>query len=188
MDGLRELIAVDNYEAVKVGGLQQETKSKRVTSQEQSLEKVRQKLYCALPSTHQIWKIKDGGLRWSTWIGTLFARLLFRELKDKSEESCITTTRTRTRRSWGTQAKVSWAMKEAKDRGEDYCDPNHQKEIETRDQIRLNLWAIHLKSPAAALAKALECLEQGEGEPLAFTDVSVSSGSMWRHGCPKSPD
>ena len=40
---------------------------------------------------------------------------------------------------------------------------NHQKEIQTRDQIRLNLWANHLQSPTAALAKALKCLEQGEG-------------------------
>ena len=37
-----------------------------------------------------------------------------------------------------TKAKVLWAMKEAKDKGVDYFDTNHQKEIQTRDQFRLN--------------------------------------------------
>ena len=67
-----------------------------------------------------------------------------------------------------TKAKVLWTMNEAKDRGQDHCDPGHQKELQTRDQFRLNLWAIiHLKSPTTALAKALECLEQSRRAPAA---------------------
>ena len=61
-------------------------------------------------------------------------------------------------------------MKEANDKGVDYYDTNHQQEFETRAQFRLNLWAIHLKSPTAALAKALECLEQGESIPAATSE------------------
>ena len=40
-----------------------------------------------------------------------------------------------------------------------------------RDQIRLGLWQAHLKSPVAALAKALECLEQNEGELLMTSEL-----------------
>ena len=46
-----------------------------------------------------------------------------------------------------------------------------EKEIKTRVQVRPDYWTIHLNNPTAALEKALECLEQGEG---------VSSGaSKW---------
>ena len=69
------------------------------------------------------------------------------------------------------KAKVLWTMKEAKDKGVDFYHTNHQKEIRTRAQFRLNLWAIHLKNPTAALAKALECLDQGESAPSATTVV-----------------
>ena len=30
-------------------------------------------------------------------------------------------------------ARVLWAMKEAKDRGKEYYDPNHKQEIQTRE-------------------------------------------------------
>ena len=43
--------------------------------------------------------------------------------------------------------------REAKDKGVDYYDTNHKK-IQTRAQFRLELWAYHLKSPTAALAKS----------------------------------
>ena len=56
--------------------------------------------------------------------------------------------------------KLLWAMKEAEGKGVDYCDTNHRKEIQTRAQFRLNLWAIELKSSRAALTKELECLDQ----------------------------
>ena len=42
----------------------------------------------------------------------------------------------------------------------------HAKKIQTRSQERLDFWTIHLKSPTAALAKALKGLEQGERVPV----------------------
>ena len=59
---------------------------------------------------------------------------------------------------WRTQKrqKCCGTMNEAKDR------EVHPKEIQTRARLSLDLWTIHLKSPTATLAKALECLEQGE--------------------------
>ena len=42
------------------------------------------------------------------------------------------------------KAKVLWAMKEAKGKGEIFKDAGHGKEIKTRAQFRLDLWAIHL--------------------------------------------
>ena len=57
-------------------------------------------------------------------------------------------------------------MKEATDTEEEHYDPNHQKDIEERNQIRLGLWEVHPKNQMAALAKAPECLEQNEVEPV----------------------
>ena len=67
------------------------------------------------------------------------------------------------------KAKVQWGMKEAKDKGVDYLDTNHQQDIHTRAQFRFNLWAMHQKkkSSTAALAKVLKCLHQGESAPSA---------------------
>ena len=50
-------------------------------------------------------------------------------------------------------------MKEATDREVDSCGTHHSKDIQTRAQLRLSIWAIHLKSPTAALAQAQEFLE-----------------------------
>ena len=58
------------------------------------------------------------------------------------------------------KTKVLWGLKETKDRGVDYSDAGHEKEIKSRAQARLDLGPIHLKNPTAALAKALEGLEQ----------------------------
>ena len=75
-----------------------------------------------------------------------------------------------------TKPKVLWAMKEAKDNGVSCYDANHQHEIQTRAQFRLDFWAIRLKSPTAALAKALACLEHGESAP------SVTCGEVRSFG------
>ena len=61
-------------------------------------------------------------------------------------------------------------MKAAKNREEELYDPIHSKDIEERTQIRLGLWEAHVKSPVAALAKALEYLDWNEGEPGATRD------------------
>ena len=63
------------------------------------------------------------------------------------------------------KANVLWAMKEARDRGVDYYGTNHRKEIQTRSQLEQSKSAIHLKSPTAALAEAMECLAQSEKAP-----------------------
>ena len=51
-------------------------------------------------------------------------------------------------------------LKKQQPNGIDSSDLGSVQKIPTRSQIRLDLWAIHLKSPPAALAKALECTEQ----------------------------
>ena len=61
-------------------------------------------------------------------------------------------------------AKALWSLKEAKDKGTDVYDLGSVQQIQTRFQVRLALWAIHLKSLAAALANALERTEQASCE------------------------
>ena len=68
------------------------------------------------------------------------------------------------------KAKVLWALKEAKDRGVDFHDVSTKRKIKTRAQERLDIWAIHLKHPTAALAKALEGHEQGESVPSVASE------------------
>ena len=62
------------------------------------------------------------------------------------------------------------ATKEAKDKGVNFFDSGHENEIKMRAQPRLDSWAIQFKSPTAALAKALEGLEQGESVPSVASD------------------
>ena len=50
-------------------------------------------------------------------------------------------------------------MKAAWCRVEEYYDPARKEDILGRTETRLELWEEHLKDPIAALAKALECLE-----------------------------
>ena len=40
------------------------------------------------------------------------------------------------------KAKVLWALTEAKDRGVDFHDASHEKELKTRAQVRLDLHCI----------------------------------------------
>ena len=63
-----------------------------------------------------------------------------------------------------------WAMTEAKDEGVNIYDAGREKEIKTRAQFRLDIWAIHVRSPTAALAKTSEGLEQGEIVPSATSE------------------
>ena len=56
-------------------------------------------------------------------------------------------------------ARAPRARKAVEDREEQLHDPVHRKDIQGRTQTRLYLREEHLKSPVAALAKALECLE-----------------------------
>ena len=55
--------------------------------------------------------------------------------------------------------KPFWAMTAAWDRSEEFCDPAGKEDISDRTRTRLDLWEEHLKDPLAALATALECLD-----------------------------
>ena len=55
--------------------------------------------------------------------------------------------------------KPLWKMKAAKDRREDFCDPQRKDNFLGRNQTRLELWEEHLKDPIVALDKALKCVE-----------------------------
>ena len=68
------------------------------------------------------------------------------------------------------KAKVLWTLKEAKGKGVDFCDASHEKEVQTRAQARPDFFAIRLKTPTAALAKALVGLEQGESVPSVASE------------------
>ena len=51
-----------------------------------------------------------------------------------------------TRTSESQKAKGFWAMKAAKDRGEEYYDPARKDKIWGREKIRLELWEEHFKT------------------------------------------
>ena len=57
------------------------------------------------------------------------------------------------------KAKALWAMKAAKDRKEEFCDPAREEDISRRNKTRLELWEEHLKGPIAPLDKAFKCVE-----------------------------
>ena len=50
-------------------------------------------------------------------------------------------------------------MKAAKDRREDFYDPDRKDNILGRNRTRLELWEEHLKDPIVALDKALKYVE-----------------------------
>ena len=57
------------------------------------------------------------------------------------------------------QVQALWATKAAWDRSEEYYDPARKEDILGRTQTRLELCENTSKTPLAALATALECLE-----------------------------
>ena len=57
------------------------------------------------------------------------------------------------------KAKALWKMKTAKDREDDFYDPERKDNIFGRDKTRLELWEEHLKDPIVVLDKALMCVE-----------------------------
>ena len=50
-------------------------------------------------------------------------------------------------------------MKAARERGEEFYDPNRKDNMLGRKQTRLELWEEHLRNPIVALEKALQCVE-----------------------------
>ena len=57
------------------------------------------------------------------------------------------------------KAKALWKMKAAKDRGEEFYDPECKDNILGRNKTRLPLWEEHFKDPIVALDKPLKCVE-----------------------------
>ena len=64
-------------------------------------------------------------------------------------------------------------MKAVRDRSEEFCDPARKEDISGRTKTRLELWEEHLKDPMAALAKALECLENPTRVGIWFHSLSL---------------
>ena len=57
------------------------------------------------------------------------------------------------------KAKALWKTKAARDRGEEFYDPERKDNSLGRNKTRLELWEEHLKDPIVALDKALKCVE-----------------------------
>ena len=60
---------------------------------------------------------------------------------------------------WQSEGEALWTMDNARDRDDEISDPARKHDIQGRTRTRMVLWEEHLKSPVAALAKALDRLE-----------------------------
>ena len=58
-------------------------------------------------------------------------------------------------------ARILWALRNGTDNWEYYHEPSSERQIENRALV--SLWEAHMKSPAAALQKALRHTEDGAG-------------------------
>ena len=122
MDGLRKFIAADNCEAVKVGDLHQ----MREGADEITTASTRRRRFAGPPLVDEDWHA--------------VCEAIYYHCKDLHQAVKSNTF------GESKKAKVLWAMKEAEDRGVDYYDMNHRKNSD-ESHCRLNLWAIHQKSP-----------------------------------------
>ena len=165
---------------MKVRDLHRETKSKKVAkpklttdfpgavvregADESPCEHTK-KVCCAPSSTPRMLETNDGGLRWLTRIGMPFCQAIFQGVEgpewDYHFQDLHQAVKSKTSGE-NKKTNVLWTMNEAKNKGLDYCDTKHHEDIQTGCQLRLDLWVMHLRSPTAALTKALEYLEQGE--------------------------
>ena len=59
------------------------------------------------------------------------------------------------------KAGVLWALKNAKENGQDYHDQSSERQIERRSLVRQASWEAHVISPTAALEDSLRCTEDG---------------------------
>ena len=78
------------------------------------------------------------------------------------------------------KAKALWAMKAARDRDKEFYDPAHKEDI--LGKTRLDLWEEHITDSIAALARALECLENSFSCWLLVCSL-VASGSNGLQYC-----
>ena len=102
---------------------------------------------------------------WWTQTGTPFAKQFVKQVKEVTGESCtyhdrgMSQTAGARKPSESQKAKALWAMKAAKDSGEDSYDSAHEENFLGREKRRLELWEEHLKDPIVALDKALKFVE-----------------------------
>ena len=153
MDGLRLFIAVDNYAAVKIGDPQKETRSKKVVTPrfttdfpgavlldaagELTLRAHEEGVFRTFIDTANVgnkrWRPPQVDEDWHAFCSAIFEGIerpeweamcyRYKDLhqavkKQEMEEH--------------EKAKVLWALKEAKDRGVDFYDASHEKNIKTR--------------------------------------------------------
>ena len=167
MDGLWKFIAVDSHEAVKVGDLHRETRS---NADELTLRAHEEGVLRTCIDTSNVGDQRWGpplvDAEWHAFCQAIFSRnrrtrvgchvFSIQGLAPSGEKA-----RNLERMKNG---KVLWAMKEARNKG--WTVMTRTTKNQTRAQFRLDLSAIHLRSPTAALVTALEGLEQGESVHL----------------------
>ena len=59
------------------------------------------------------------------------------------------------------KAKALWKMTAAKDRREDFFDPERKDNILVRNNARLEVWEEHAKRPDRSTGQSLKCVENG---------------------------
>ena len=85
------------------------------------------------------------------------ARRSTQVLKEKIGRNCTSTSKKLVRRLVSRsqmktpKADALWRMKAAKDRRDDFYDPERKDNILERDETRLKLWEEHLKDPIVAV-------------------------------------
>ena len=181
----KKFVTMDKHEAVKVGDLEKTQESRPVVKPKFTTDfpeaVVREGANELTPEEGITNETVDGGCRQLTRTGTLSVMPVFKESKDQSGQPCIVDTRTCMKQDEGKKsgenkkADVLWALKEATNRGVDFYDASHEKEIKTRAHVRLDVWAIHLKKSTTALAKTLEGLDQCESVPSVESEWSAGS-------------
>ena len=53
--------------------------------------------------------------------------------------------------SEGSRARTLWKVRDAKERGDEYCDQTSEQKIVNREAVRQTLWNKYLLNPALAL-------------------------------------
>ena len=116
----------------------------------------------------------NGGFcSWRT--GMSYVKPFSKVSRDQNGRPRFTNARSFTKRSnvRKQEGQKTLGLQDAKDKGIDVYDLGRSK---TRSQVRLALWAIHLKSPTAARAHALKHtkLKCGPAQSPATSDVFLS--------------
>ena len=198
MDGLRRFIMVDNREAVKVGDSEKNMESRPVAkpkfttdfpealvqegADELTLRPEEEGMLRTFIDTTEVGDSRWGpplvdedwhaicqaifqGVEGSGWeIVCHNCKELHKAVKCKKSRE-------------NKKARALWSLKDAKRQRNRFLRSWQCAEDYTRSQVRLDLWAIHLKSPTAALADALRRTEDG----AAMAQSSAAGGAKREH-------